>query len=88
MKVLTSTHYYPMLLLEVPTEMHLNHLLMNSPRKAPFMSRASAGLRLRIELNTPTGSSSIRVLTGSQVSLWQEQISLFAPQVVLQVQTG
>jgi len=52
------------------------------------MSLALDGLRLRIELNTPTGSSSIRVLTGSQVSLWQEQISLFAPQVELQVQTG
>ena len=52
------------------------------------MSLALDGLRLRIELNTPTGSSSIRALTGSQVSLWQEQISLFAPQVELQVQTG
>ncbi len=52
------------------------------------MSHALAGLRLPIELITPTGSSSIRVLTGSQVSLWQEQISLFGPQVVLQVQIG
>ena len=52
------------------------------------MSLALDGLRLRIELNTPTGSSPIRVLTGSQVRLWQEQISLFARQVVLQVQTG
>ena len=52
------------------------------------MSRDLDGLRLRIELNTPTGSSPIRVLTGSQVSLWQEQISLFAPQAVHQVQTG
>ena len=52
------------------------------------MSHALDGLRLRIELNTPTGSSSIRVLIGSQVSIWQEQISLFAPQVGLQVQTG
>ena len=86
--MLTSTHYYPMLPHEVMTEMRLNHLLMNSPRKALFMSLALDGLRLRIELNTPTGSSSIRVLTGSQVSLWQEQISLFAPQVELQVQTG
>ena len=52
------------------------------------MSLALDGLRLRIELNTPTGSSPIRVHIGSQVSLWQEQISLFAPQVELQVQTG
>ena len=52
------------------------------------MSHALDGLRLRIELNTPTGSSPIRVLIGSQVSLWQEQISLFAPQVEPQVLTG